>query len=234
MKLVHMIVTMSCLLITGADAPYEERIRFDSKQEIPAGRRDLYSAVGKLTDGHMVCTATLISRRTILSAAHCYEEGREYWFYDSQDRVHQVRAGYALSVDSHRTDIAVLYLVDYVSDIVYPTLQRGAVPKNHQLVIAGFGCKEMVATGDTMRCTGTPTLRENYLLSDDYNDAEGSSSAIFITPGDSGGALINRQTGAIVGVASRYTYRVTFFATQYEEAFFAPIADLVSAIVILD
>ena len=151
MRQTSTIVLLAALALTcGACGPNDEL-------EFPLGAQaaaitdgmphDGHPAVGGLTSGGGICTATLIGWRTVVTAAHCAQEGARYYFLLEgvwyRSRLAHRHPGYTPGVIAGTDDIAVV-LLERAPPVPYATVSASAPSVGQEVTLVGYG---ITATG---------------------------------------------------------------------------------------
>lgn len=198
-------------------------VTYDEKMEISKGREAEFEAVGLLQAVDHTCTATLIGPVTLLTARHCYTPGEPAVWIDGRERPHAIDTGYVLEGDAYLSDIAVIYLVEAINDLKYLPLASRIHSPITQLVVVGYGANSVLIVNGQPAWLGAGDKRIHYGLGFHYDVMTGRSAHFRVLPGDSGGPLIDKLTGAIVGVTSALVYDIEDDVFQYHAAIFAPV-----------
>lgn len=106
-----------------------------------------HPAVGGLTNGGGICTATLIGWRTVVTAAHCAREGARYFFLLDgvwyRSRSAHRHPGYTPGVVAGTDDIAVV-LLERAPPIPFASISAYAPAVGQEVTLVGYG---ITATG---------------------------------------------------------------------------------------
>ncbi|NBT59578.1 S1 family peptidase [bacterium] len=158
-----------------------------------------------------VCTATIVGPSTLLTAAHCVNQGRPVTIQTSEGAKQSsdiVLLGSGVEGDPH--DLALVYLSSpFLSQQTILPVASGANPGD-QVLVVGYGC----ASSEAVNSTGIKRLGSN-VVSDVNDFVEVSTPGVQIRAvvgpenragvcfGDSGGPLLKQVGGqwAVVGVA---------------------------------
>lgn len=175
------VVFASC----GSETPSTERpsglgVRPTLDPYITGGTVDTgHPAVGALRSGSSGCTATLIGRKTVLTAAHCVNSTTLYFTvggtqYSGSGRRHP-------SYSSGANDVALVTLTREVTNVPPAVLNTDPVTVGQKIILVGFGL-----TGEGQGSFGTKRVGENTI------DQVSSTKFLFggnanVCNGDSGG-----------------------------------------------
>lgn len=97
---------------------------------------DGYPSVGYLTSGNTACTATLISKRAALTAAHCIDSSSgRLWLGDAKYKWSQAHVHTSPSIH----DVAVVILDDEVTSVTPSPINTSKVSKGDEITLVGYG-----------------------------------------------------------------------------------------------
>lgn len=175
-----------------------------------------YKAVGRFTyGGNALCTATLITKTALLTAAHCVgEEGKpsagllhdSYVEFPGISKKFPVKRFLSFgTVIPEVRDMAVVLLDKTVkeSDLPEPIPMSTVRPLfSDKLTMVGYGCTHARMYEGKHRSMNGGVRRRSVYTGRDISSNTGESSKIKLCFGDSGAPLINNRTGSIVAVAS--------------------------------
>ncbi len=202
----HQAVVLGGLLSAGACAPTEE-IADETSQEIISGTKtatDRPEVVLLETTFGQDCTATLISARTFVTAAHCVN----YKEFAPGGNLKHVTLGdlpvadtYSFGNDLGDRDIAVGRLQAPVPTGTALGRIAYSLPSQTEITAVGYGCTESRAKN----CKAVDRMFRSYFF--DASKSDWRNTTDFLAPGDSGGPHFIgglADGGAIVRITSGY------------------------------
>lgn len=155
----------------------------------------LFPAVVQIRAPRLRCTGVLTGPREATTARHCIPEKAV-----GVRVVFEGRGAVAVeAVRRHPTeDAAVLVLAE--EGLAEPMVLAESVPPGwHTLAFAGYGCAGMCFTEDGPMTYGTGTKRWASFSAEGFG-AEYRSESWWICSGDSGGPVIDLNTGEVVAI----------------------------------
>jgi hypothetical protein len=196
-----------CLIMTlcaCSDPPFESNTAPSIEAlftKIVGGRiTDERPAVGSINMDGAGCTATLVAPDVVVTAAHCVNYGTrmnsgQYGSFTIETRAERrsfsvtryVSFGEQLGSD----DVAILQLGDVVpADLASPApVADRTPPAGSTLTVYGYGCTHRAANSDWQKRKAS------------FQQGQQSS---YLCPGDSGGPVIDENSGAVVRINSGY------------------------------
>lgn len=145
------IVLLATLALTlgacGPDDDFETPLAAQTAAITDGAPHDGHPAVGGLTSGGGICTATLVGWRTVVTAAHCAQEGERYFFLLDgvwyRSRSAHRHPGYTPGIVSGTDDIAVV-LLERAPSVPYATVSAYPPAVGQEVTLVGYG---ITATG---------------------------------------------------------------------------------------
>lgn len=198
--------------------------------------RSKYPAVIRISVGGSGCTAAVIGRRTILTAAHCGKTGEMASFTTVSGRKFQAKLQRAPGYPDKDLDIALGVTSQDIDVEPLPVRLDRFEKKGMTVQLIGYGCTKPGGTGGN-----DGVLRAGYskvIAGQGYDlvleDKEGSGAALCY--GDSGGPVLHTEDDrmSVIGVNSKgniedrsYTTRLTLEeANAFLKSSSAPICGI--------
>ncbi|MCM2375131.1 S1 family peptidase [Aporhodopirellula aestuarii] len=192
-------IGFGCLFLLGTSSIQPAKagtIRHDRPDSSYTSLAASYPAVGALTWGSYICSATLIDDNWILSAGHCLDEvglSASDWTFDLSDSGGGVHVGAERFVNpgwtgelSDGTDIALLRLATSESTVTPATINTNPSEVGKTATHVGYGVTGTGLTGHT-EPAGTKRAGQN-VVDVDGNSVTGYSANILFEDFDSGAA----------------------------------------------
>lgn len=171
-----------------------------------------YEAVGQIiVDGTFACTATLIRSNVIVTAAHCVRDWdmfrKSHAVFYAGGKVFHVTDVVADDPDQSAYDIAFAKL--YEKSTIKPIPLAGYADLarfSGKYTFVGYGCTSACYSEEDNDAVFTGFKGKHKVTVDveDMTMLAGVTTKMKLCPGDSGGPVIEKNTGKIVGIASHY------------------------------
>jgi hypothetical protein len=183
---------LACILVIAAlsacQSPESETLGATRRSITDGVEHDGHVFVGGLTSGGGICTATLVGKRTLVTAAHCVRDNGRFFFLAEgvwyRSRKAKRHPDYQPGVVAGTDDVAVV-LLERAPPIPHVPISRGVPAVGSQVTLVGFG---LTATG--RRDSGTKRIAVNTVSSINSRTLlfSGTGNGIGnICSGDSGG-----------------------------------------------
>lgn len=216
-RLAYIAIPIAIMSIMGCNASQlieEGHINYKQQAIVNGSVDNVHSAVGVLLSGQDVaCTATLIGRHTVLTAAHCVTEagspkqllGSVEFYLDGLSG----RSFMASSVSVHpkyeggkQADLAVVQLSEDVDHISPMTIAKQLAQPGEAVVLLGFGKTGEQSGKFGVRHSATNFIGQVSSQTMVYYGADGDSGNL--CDGDSGGPTLAGRQGLeiLIGVHS--------------------------------
>lgn len=174
-----------------------------------------WTQVVRIRSGESVCTASLVGKRVLLTAAHCVEEGQESSF-SYHDVVYKGVGHRSKLYPNKDHDLAVIILDQEVP--LDPLSIGGVARVGKEVTILGYGCTKPGGGGgnDGILRIGTSQIR-GYSNYDVVSSNKPKGAALCY--GDSGGPLliaVNKKGLMLLGVNSKGNIKDTNYNTRLD------------------
>lgn len=206
------------------DETLNEELR-GARTAIPSEwKATFYSAFGSNSAALKSCTSSLVSKRVVLTAAHCVQDHGQIHFqvagksFSGRCRRHP---DYDRLPRNDSADYALCLVDKAVSGVLFETIAVGAdlVPVGTEVLLTGFGCTDLSGANDgVFRIGEAKVVGGPYPPRDNHVRAEGDAVVCF---GDSGGpafliaqgrrSIVSVNSIAAAGGASRRSYLAATF-----------------------